>query len=227
MPIGILGSLAVCTLLYILMGGLLTGVVHYTQLGVAAPVAVAIDATGVRWGSLLVKIGTFAGLSTTMLVMLLGQSRILFSMSRDGLLPAWCGRVHPRFRTPWISSLVVGLLVALVAALVPIAILGQLTSIGTLFAFIIVSGGVWVLRVRRPDLPRPFRTPFVPYVPMLSIGIALMLMLSLPWDTWLRLIVWLLVGMVIYWTYGRTHSRVQERISPRVPAAAQAAGGSR
>jgi APA family basic amino acid/polyamine antiporter len=209
MPIGILGSLAICTVLYVLTGALLTGVVHYSRLAVAAPVALAIGATGVGWGSLIVKIGTFAGLTTTMLVMLLGQSRILFTMSRDGLLPAWCSRVHPRFRTPWISSVVVGFLVALIAALVPVAALSQLTSIGTLFAFVIVSAGVWMLRARRPDLPRPFRTPLVPLVPLLAIAISVMLMASLPLETWIRLIVWLIAGLVIYVTYGARHSRVQ------------------
>jgi basic amino acid/polyamine antiporter, APA family len=214
MPRGILGSLALCTVLYVVTGALLTGVMPYSSLNVAAPVALAIDATGARWGSLVVKIGTFAGLTTTMLVMLLGQSRILFTMSRDGLLPEWCGRVHERFRTPWISSIVVGILVAIVAALVPIGTLSQLTSIGTLFAFVIVSAGVWVLRVRRPDLPRPFRTPLVPLVPILSIGIAVLLMASLPWETWARLIAWLVLGAVIYVTYGRSHSKVQLGASP-------------
>ncbi len=211
MPIGILGSLAICTVLYVLMGGLLTGVVHYSQLNVAAPVAVGIDATGVRWGSVLVKVGTFAGLSSTMLVMLLGQSRIFYSMSRDGLLPGWVGRVHPRFRTPWLSSILTGLFVGLFAALIPISVLGQLTSIGTLFAFVIVCAGVWVLRVRRPELPRPFRAPMVPLVPILGIAISLLLMFSLPLDTWIRLIVWLVVGMAVYLTYGVRNSRVQRR----------------
>jgi APA family basic amino acid/polyamine antiporter len=157
-----------------------------------------------------VKIGTFAGLSTTMLVMLLGQSRVLYSMSRDGLLPRFVGEVHPRFRTPWLSSILVGLFVGLFAALVPIGVLGQLTSIGTLLAFVIVCAGVWVLRVRRPDLHRPFRTPFVPLVPILGMGISLMLMAALPIDTWLRLIVWLVVGLVVYATYGRRHSRLRQ-----------------
>lgn len=217
MPIGILGSLALCTILYVAMGALLTGMVHYSRLAVAAPVALAIDAAGVAWGSLVVKVGAFAGLTTTMLVMLLGQSRILFAMSRDGLLPAWCGRVHARFRTPWISSIVVGVAVALLAALVPIAILSQLTSIGTLFAFVIVSAGVWVLRRKRPHLRRPFRTPLVPLVPILSIGISLLLMFSLPWKTWARLIVWLLLGSVLYAAYGRQHSVVQRTSRPAEP----------
>ena len=190
--------------------------VHYSQLNVAAPVAVGIDATGVRWGSVLVKVGTFAGLSTTMLVMLLGQSRVFYSMSRDGLLPPWAGRVHPRFRTPWISSMLVGLCVASFASLAPISVLGQLTSIGTLLAFVIVCAGVWILRRRRPELARPFKAPLVPLVPILGMAISLLLMLSLPANTWARLLVWLAVGMVIYFSYGRTHSRVTAP-SPRQP----------
>ena len=211
MPIGILGSLAICTVLYVALGLTLTGVVHYTGLNTAAPVAVGIQATGVRWGSIVVMLGTFAGLTTTMLVMLLGQSRVFFSMSRDGLLPEWAGRVHPRFRTPWISSIVVGFFVAILAGVLPISVLSQLTSIGTLLAFVIVSAGVWVLRVKRPDLHRPFKAPLVPLTPILGIGISLGLMASLPWSTWLRLIVWLIVGMVIYFGYGRSHSRLRSR----------------
>jgi APA family basic amino acid/polyamine antiporter len=215
MPIGILGSLAICTVLYILMGAALTGVVRYTQLDVAAPVAVAIDSTGVRWGSVLVKVGAFAGLSTTMLVMLLGQSRIFFSMSRDGLLPGWAGRVHPRFRTPWISSMLTGTFVGVFAALIPISTLGQLTSIGTLLAFVIVCAGVWMLRRTRPELPRPFRAPFVPAVPILGMAISLGLMLSLPLDTWLRLLVWLALGIVIYFGFGQRNSRVQREFGAK------------
>ncbi len=208
MPIGILGSLAICTVLYILLGWTLTGVVSYALLNTAAPVALGIGATGARWGSTLVMLGTFAGLTTAMLVMLLGQARVFYSMSRDGLLPPWAGRVHPKFRTPWISSMVVGFFVALLGSTLPISVLSQLTSIGTLLAFVIVSAGVWILRVRRPDLPRPFKAPLVPLVPMLGMGIPLLLMMSLPWSTWLRLIVWLVIGMAIYFSYGRTHSRL-------------------
>ncbi|MBI2913110.1 MAG: amino acid permease [Chloroflexi bacterium] len=209
MPVGILGSLVICTVLYILVAGLLTGVVHYSELTVGAPVAVGIDRTGVVWGSLLVKLGAVAGLGSVMLVMLLGQSRVFFSMTRDGLLPQWAGQVHPRFRTPWISSILVGLFVAVFAAFVPISILGELTSIGTLLAFIIVCAGVWILRNRRPDLPRPFKTPLVPLVPILGIGICFYMMASLPWDTWLRLILWLVIGFVVYFGYGVRHSRIQ------------------
>ena len=209
MPIGILGSLAICTVLYIIVSGLLTGIVPYTALNVPDPVAVGIDATGVRWGSFLVKLGAIAGLGSVMLVMLLGQSRVFYSMSRDGLLPKWAGTVHPRFRTPYISSITVGIFVAIFASLIPIGILGELVSIGTLLAFIIVCAGVWMLRVKRPDLHRPFKTPWVPFVPIMGIIVSFLLMASLPGDTWLRLIIWLIIGMVIYFTYGRHHSRVQ------------------
>ncbi len=210
MPIGILGSLAICTVLYILVSGLLTGVVHYDRLNVGAPVSLAIRETGIRWGSYVVNAGALAGLSTVMLVMLLGQSRVFYSMSRDGLLWQWAGEIHPRFRTPWKSSIIVGVFVGIFAALVPIGILGQLVSIGTLLAFIIVSAGVMVLRKRRPDLPRPFKCPMVPFTPIMAILVSFLLMAALPGDTWIRLVVWLVIGMVIYFTYGRVHSRVQQ-----------------
>jgi APA family basic amino acid/polyamine antiporter len=212
MPIGILGSLVICTVLYIIVSGLLTGVVSYTALGVSDPVAVGIDAVpGVRWGSFLVKIGAIFGLGTVMLVMLLGQSRVFFSMSRDGLLPGWASKIHPRFRTPYVSSILVGVFVAVFAALIPIGILGELVSIGTLLAFVIVCAGVWVLRRRRPDMERPFRAPWVPFVPIMGILISGALMASLPLDTWLRLIVWLVIGMLVYFGYSRHHSRVRQR----------------
>jgi APA family basic amino acid/polyamine antiporter len=218
MPIGILGSLAICTVLYIVVSGLLTGIVPYTALNVPDPVAVGIDATGVRWGSFLVKLGAIAGLGSVMLVMLLGQSRVFYSMSRDGLLPKWAGTVHPRFRTPYISSITVGIFVAIFASLIPIGILGELVSIGTLLAFIIVCAGVWVLRVKRPDLHRPFKTPWVPFVPIMGILVSFLLMASLPGDTWLRLIIWLIIGMAIYFTYGRHHSRVQMAAAANKPS---------
>ena len=215
MPIGILGSLVICTVLYIVVSGLLTGMVPYTALNVPDPVAVGIDAAGIRWGSFLVKLGAIAGLGSVMLVMLLGQSRVFFSMSCDGLLPQWAGKVHPRFRTPYISSITVGIFVSIFAALIPIGILGELVSIGTLLAFVIVCGGVWVMRVKRPDLERPFKTPLVPIVPILGILISGLMMASLPFDTWLRLIIWLAIGMVIYFGYGRHHSRVQRELKAK------------
>ena len=209
MPIGIIGSLVICTILYILVSGLLTAVVSYKALNVADPVAVGIDATGIRWGSLLVKAGAIAGLGSVMLVMLLGQSRVFYSMSRDGLLPEWAGAIHPRLRTPWISSLVVGICVAIFASLIPIGDLAVLVNIGTLLAFVIVCAGVWVLRRKRPDLPRPFKTPFVPLVPILGILTSLAAMLSLPAKTWWRLLIWLVVGLFVYAFYGCKHSKVR------------------
>jgi basic amino acid/polyamine antiporter, APA family len=209
MPIGLLGSLAICTILFLAVSAVLTGILHYSQLNVPAPVALAIGATGVKWGSLIVNLGSLAGLSTVMLVMLLGQSRVFYAMSRDGLLPPWAGAIHPRFRTPWISSIVVGLLVATFSGIFPISVLGQLVNIGTLLAFVIVCAGVWILRNKRPDINRPFKTPWVPFTPLMGILISLALMASLPLDTWIRLIVWLLVGFAIYFGYSRKHSRLQ------------------
>jgi APA family basic amino acid/polyamine antiporter len=212
MPFGLLASLGICTVLYIAVAAILTGIVHYSRLDVAAPVAVGIDATGVAWGSLLVKVGAIAGTSTVMLVTLLGQSRVFFSMSRDGLLPPWAGAIHPKFRTPWISSIITGLFVAGFAGTMPIAILGQLVSIGTLLAFVIVCAAILLLRKKRPDLERPFRTPLVPFVPLLGILVFLLLMASLPLDTWIRLVVWLLLGFAIYFGYGIRHSRLRARV---------------
>jgi APA family basic amino acid/polyamine antiporter len=209
MPIGIIGSLVICTVLYILVSGLLTAVVPYTDLNVSDPVAVGIDATGVRWGSLLVKAGAVAGLGSVMLVMLLGQSRVFYSMSRDGLLPKWAGAIHPRFRTPWISSIVVGVCVAGFASFIPIGDLAVLVNIGTLLAFVIVCAGVWILRRKRPDLPRPFKTPLVPLVPILGILTSLAAMMSLPAKTWWRLFIWLAIGLLVYAFYGRKHSKVR------------------
>jgi basic amino acid/polyamine antiporter, APA family len=209
MPVGIIGSLVICTILYILVSGLLTAVVPYTSLNVGDPVAIAIDATGVKWGSLLVKAGAVAGLGSVMLVMLLGQSRVFYSMSRDGLLPKWAGAIHSRFRTPWISSIVVGVCVAAFASLIPIGDLAVLVNIGTLLAFVIVCAGVWILRRKRPDLPRPFKTPLVPLVPILGIATSLAAMLSLPAKTWWRLLIWLVVGLIVYAFYGRKHSKVR------------------
>ncbi len=210
MPIGILGSLVVCTILYILVSLTLTGLVNYKALNVADPVAMGIDVTGVSWGSLLVKIGAVFGLGTVMLVMLLGQSRVFFSMSKDGLLWPWASSIHPKFRTPWISTIVVGVIVAFLPALLPIDKLSKLVNMGTLLAFGIVCAGVWILRVRQPNLVRPFKTPLVPLVPILGILGSLYLMFSLPLLTWEVLIGWLILGMAIYFGYSVRHSKVQK-----------------
>ena len=218
MPIGILGSLIVCTILYIVVSGLLTAVVNYSRLDIGAPVSLAIRETGVKWGSYVVNAGALAGLSTVMLVMLLGQSRVFYSMAHDGLLWKWAGDIHPRFRTPWKSTAVVGLAAAIFGSLVPIGSLGQMVSIGTLLAFVIVCAAVMVLRARRPDLPRPFRTPFVPVVPILGIIVSLGLMASLNRITWVRLIAWLIIGLIIYFTYSVKHSKVRNGVKQPVLA---------
>ena len=210
MPIGILGSLAICTVLYILVSMVLTGLVSYKTLNVGAPVAVGIDATGVSWGALLVKIGAIFGLATVMLVMLLGQTRVFYSMSKDGLLWKWASAVHPKFRTPWITTIVFGIFAALFPAFLPIGRLADLVNIGTLLAFTIVCAGVWVLRVRHPELHRPFKTPLVPLVPALGIVSALFLMSRLAAITWEVMIGWLIFGLLIYFTYSIKHSKVQK-----------------
>jgi basic amino acid/polyamine antiporter, APA family len=210
MPIGILGSLVVCTILYIAVSLVLTGLVSYKTLNVSAPVALAIDATGVGWGSMLVKVGAVFGLATVMLVMLLGQTRVFYSMSKDGLLPKWASAVHPKFRTPWITTIVFGSFAAIMPAFLPIDKLSELVNIGTLLAFTIVCAGVWVLRVRHPELHRPFKTPLVPLVPILGILSAIFLMSRLALITWEVMIGWLLFGLIIYFTYSVKHSKVQK-----------------
>lgn len=209
MPIGILGSLVVCTILYIIVSLILTGLVPYTALNVPDPVAVGINATGVVWGKLLVKIGAVFGLGTVMLVMLLGQSRVFYSMSRDGLLWKWAGEIHPKFHTPWKSNIVVGMLVAILPAFLDVNRLSELVNMGTLLAFAIVCAGVWILRVRNPTLHRPFKTPLVPLVPILGILSALYLIWTLPTLTKVVVLVWLAIGFMIYFTYSIKHSRVQ------------------
>jgi basic amino acid/polyamine antiporter, APA family len=170
---------------------------------------VGIDMTGVAWGSRLVKLGAICGLSSTMVVMLLGQSRVFFSMSKDGLLPQWASAVHARFRTPYISTILVGVIVATVAALTPINVLSELVSIGTLLAFVIVCSGVWILRKRGAEVPRAFVAPWIPFTPIMGIAVSLLMMFSLAGATWARLIIWLVIGLVIYFTYSRHHSKVQ------------------
>ena len=210
LPIGILGSLAICTVLYILMALVLTGMAHYSELNVPNPVYVAISKAGpaLSWLRVLVALGAIAGLASVVLVMLLGQPRIFYAMSKDGLLPPLFGKVHPKYQTPYVGTIITGCVAAVVAGLFPIGLLGELVSIGTLLAFVIVSAGVLVLRYRSPNLKRPFRTPLVPLVPGLAILLCGGLMYGLPTDTWIRLFVWLAIGLAIYFTYGKAHSKV-------------------
>ncbi len=215
MPIGILGSLLICTLLYVVVAAVITGIVPYAQLDVADPIAVAVNVIGVTWFAALIKLGALVGLTTVILVLLYGQSRVFFTISRDGLLPPMFAAVHPKLGTPHRSLMMIGAVVAVVAALTPIGILGEMVSIGTLFAFIMVCGAVLYLRRSDADVARPFRTPGVPFVPLLGVAFCLLLMAALPLDTWLRLIIWLAIGMVVYFAYGRHHSVLR---NGRVPA---------
>jgi basic amino acid/polyamine antiporter, APA family len=211
MPIGIMGSLAICTVLYIAVALVLTGIVKYTELNVPDPIAVGINAAGpgLAWLRPIVKIGAIAGLSSVILVMLLGQPRVFYAMSKDGLLPSVFSKVHPKFRTPYLASALTGVAAMIFAGLLPIGLLGELVSIGTLLAFAIVCAGVLVLRYTDPDRPRPFRTPLVPVVPIAGIAACVYLMSGLPVDTWARLIIWMAIGLLIYFLYGRRHSKVQ------------------
>nr|WP_246196511.1 amino acid permease [Aquisphaera giovannonii] len=211
MPIGIIGSLVVCTLLYVLGALVMTGVVSYKLLSVPDPVAVAIDAMGLRWFSYFVKIGAIAGLTSVVLVMLLSQPRIFFAMAKDGLLPKAVSKVHPRFRTPWITTIITGVIVMTAAGTIPIHVAGELTSIGTLFAFAVVSAGVLTLRIMQPEVERPFRTPLVFFTAPMGVVSSVLLMATLPGDTWIRLVVWMAIGLVIYFVYGIHHSVLGSR----------------
>ncbi|MBD0259088.1 MAG: amino acid permease, partial [Cytophagales bacterium] len=207
MPIGILGSLIVCTVLYVAFSHVMTGLANYKEFaGSAAPVAIAIAKTPYVWLQQLIILAILAGYSSVILVMLMGQSRVFFSMSKDGLLPRIFSEVHPTFRTPWKSNLMFMVFVSLFAAFVPVTVVGEMTSIGTLFAFILVCIGVLVMRRTMPNVPRAFKTPLVPLVPILGIVTCLAMMASLPLDTWVRLIVWMLIGVIIYFVYSRKHS---------------------
>jgi APA family basic amino acid/polyamine antiporter len=231
MPVGILGSLVVCTILYILVSGVMVGLVPYKQmLGSPAPMVVAIRAAEAASGgssllhmmTMLVELGAIAGLSSVMVVMMMAQPRIFYSMANDGLLPPFAKKIHPRFRTPHITSIITGVAVAIASGFTPIGILGSLVSIGTLMAFVIVSIGIIFLRYQRPELDRPFKVPGVPFVPALSALVSLGLMAGLPASTWERLIIWMAIGIVFYFAYGFSHSEVRKR-----DGALAAAGGTR
>ncbi len=211
MPIGIIGSLLICTVLYILYSLVLTGIVNYKDLNVAAPLAVAVDHMhNIRFVGFLMKLGSLCGLTSVMLVMLLGQSRVFYSMSKDGLLPKLFSELHPKFRTPWKSNLVLMVFVSIGAAFTPIDRLGNLTSIGTLFAFVVVCIGIIIMRKTQPDLPRPFRTPLVPWVPILGVIVNLGLMAGLGVITWAAFLIWMALGLIVYFTYSHKTSPLQK-----------------
>lgn len=218
MPRGILGSLLVCTVLYVAVSVVVTGMQHYTQLSVDAPLADAFKATGHPWFAGVISFGAAVGLTTVCMILLLGQTRVFFAMSRDGLLPRFFSHVHPRFRTPHRPTILLGVVIAVVAGFTSLSELAELVNIGTLFAFVVVAVGVVILRHTRPDLHRAFRTPWVPVIPVLSVAATLWLMLNLPAETWLRFAVWMVIGFVVYFLYGRTHSRLARgEDAPAVP----------
>ncbi|WP_406313377.1 amino acid permease [Streptosporangium sp. NBC_01639] len=211
LPIGIIASLAICTLLYVAVSLVVVGMQPYSQLSEAAPLADAFKAVGQTWAATLISIGALAGLTTVVMILMMGQSRVMFAMSRDHLLPAGLAKVHPKFGTPYRITIMVGVVVAILAGLVPLSTIAELVNIGTLFAFVIVSIAVVILRRTRPDLPRSFRTPLVPLVPILSVLACLYLMVNLPVETWLRFVIWMIIGIVVYATYGYRHSRLARR----------------
>ncbi|MEV4944829.1 amino acid permease [Streptomyces sp. NPDC053755] len=208
MPRGILGSLFICTVLYVAVALVVTGMQHYSELSVSAPLADAFKATGHPFFAGVISFGAAVGLTTVCLILLLGQTRVFFAMSRDGLLPRFFSITHPRFRTPYRPTILLGVIIAIVAGFTSINELATLVNIGTLFAFVVVAVGVMVLRRNRPDLPRAFRTPWVPVLPILSIAASFWLMLNLPGETWFRFAVWMAIGIVVYFVYGRRHSRL-------------------
>ncbi len=211
MPIGIIGSLIICTILYVLFSHVMTGVANYTEFkGSAAPVAVAIAKTPYIWLQQAIIVAILAGYTSVILVMLMGQSRVFFTMSKDGLVPKVFSDVHPKFQTPYKSNLLFAVFVSLFAAFVPVAIVGEMVSIGTLFAFILVCIGIIWMRKTNPDTPRPFRTPWVPFVPIAGVLVCFTMMVFLPLDTWLRLAIWMIIGIVIYFSYGKKHSVVRK-----------------
>jgi APA family basic amino acid/polyamine antiporter len=206
-PIGIITSLIVCTILYIAVSAVLTGMVPTKEIDINAPVVEAFKRAGVTWMQYLVAFGAMTGITSVLLVMMLSQPRVMLALARDGLVPkGFFGDIHPKFRTPWKSTILTGLFVASMAGFIPLSILAEMTSIGTLFAFVIVCGAVLVMRRTNPNANRPFRAPFVPVVPILGILTCLLLMFSLPYENWVRLIIWLVIGLVIYFAYGRRHS---------------------
>lgn len=214
LPIGIIGSLIVCTILYLAVAIVLTGMSKWDQLGTAEPLAIAFSGRGMNWAAGVISVGAVIATTSVLFVFQLGQPRIFFSMARDGLLPKWAARVHPKYRTPYATTLATGILVGLFAGVANLDEMVELTNIGTLFAFILVAVGILILRGKEPNRARPFRTPWVPWIPLAAIVSCGYLMLKLPWITWVRFFLWLAVGMIIYFAYGIRRSRLNNPIPP-------------
>lgn len=226
-PIGIIVSLVLCTLLYIAVAAVLTGMVPYNQLDINAPVSAAFRQVGLPWAQFLISLGALTGITSVLLVLMLSQPRVLLAMARDGLLPAsFFGAIHDKFRTPWKSTIMTGLMVGALAGLLPLRVLAELVNIGTLLAFVIVCASVLIMRRTHPDAERPFRVPLVPLIPILGVLTCLLLMFSLPWENWMRLAVWLSAGFVIYFSYSRRHSKLASHLSREIGAHGVSAGGS-
>ena len=217
MPRGIIGSLAICTVLYVAVSLVVVGMQKYTELSSSAPLADAFTAVGQNWAAALISIGAIAGLTTVVMILMLGQTRVLFAMCRDGLLPRKLAKVHPRTGTPAVLTAIVGVVAAVLAGFISLSALAELVNIGTLFAFVVVSAGVIILRRTRPDLHRAFRVPMVPVLPVLAVLACFYLMLNLPVETWLRFVIWMVVGGVLYFFYGYRHSTVAgyQPLSPK------------
>jgi len=226
-PIGIIVSLVLCTVLYIAVAAVLTGMVPYNQLNINAPVSDAFNKVGLPWAQFVISLGALTGITSVLLVLMLSQPRVLLAMARDGLLPhSFFGAVHPRFRTPWKSTILTGLMVGTLAGLLPLRVLAELVNIGTLLAFVIVGGAVLIMRKTHPEAERPFRAPLVPLLPILGIGTCLLLMFSLPWENWMRLGIWLVAGFVVYFAYSRSHSHLARHLSREIGAHGVSPGGS-
>ena len=226
-PIGIITSLIICTILYIAVSAVLTGMVRYDQIDINAPVSNAFGKIGLPWAQFMISLGAIAGITSVLLVMMLSQPRVLLAMARDGLVPSsFFGAIHERFRTPWKSTILTGIFVSLLAAFIPLRILAELVNIGTLLAFVIVCTAVLIMRKTNPNAERPFRVPFVPVTPILGIAFCLLLMFSLPPENWLRLFIWLGIGFIIYFSYGKKHSVMARYLAKEISKHGVSPGGS-
>jgi len=224
LPRGIIASLLVSTLLYVAVAGILTGMLAYTRLNTPSPITAALLATGIKWATAFISVGALAGLTSVLLAVIFAQSRVFFAMARDGLLPPVFAKIHQKYKTPYLNTLMIGVVIAAIAAIFPVGLIAQMANIGTLSALAVVSIGVIVLRKTKPDMERPFKLPFFPYLPIVATGALIYLAINLPTSTWIRFVVWIALGLVIYFTYGMKHSRLagSNNVQPTVPGAQRA-----